>query len=69
MSAGPRRWLRAAFMQAEALFNRAFGDPLNPLYHLGALTFWLFWIVCGTGLFLYASSTPASPAPTARCRR
>jgi CDP-4-dehydro-6-deoxyglucose reductase len=54
MSAGPRRWLRAAFMQAEALFNRAFGDPLNPLYHLGALTFWLFWIVCGTGLFLYA---------------
>ncbi|MCW5611561.1 MAG: cytochrome b N-terminal domain-containing protein [Rubrivivax sp.] len=50
----PRWWLRAAFMQAEALFNRAFGDRLNPLYHLGSLSFFLFWIVCGTGLYLYA---------------
>ena len=50
----PRWWLRAAFMQAEALFNRAFGDRLNPLYHLGALAFFLFWVVCGTGLYLYA---------------
>ena len=41
-------------MHAEALFNRAFGDRLNPLYHLGAITFFLFWIVAGTGLYLYA---------------
>lgn len=46
--------LRWAFMRAEALFNRAFGDRLNPLYHLGATTFYLFWIVAGTGLYLYA---------------
>jgi len=54
MSLGPRRALRAAFMQLEALFNRAFGDKANPLYHLGALTFFLFWIVAGSGLYLYA---------------
>lgn len=54
MRFGPQRLLRAGFMHAEAVFNRAFGDKLNPLYHLGALTFFLFWIVAGTGLYLYA---------------
>jgi len=46
--------LRACFMRVEAVFNRAFGDRLNPLYHLGAITFFLFWIVAGSGLYLYA---------------
>jgi len=46
--------LRSAFMHAEALFNRAFGDRANPLYHLGATSFWLFWIVGASGLYLYA---------------
>ena len=46
--------LRAVFMRVEALFNRAFGDRLNPLYHLGAIAFFLFWIVAATGLYLYA---------------
>ena len=41
--------LRALFLRAEALFNRAFGDRLNPYYHLGSLAFFLFWIVAGTG--------------------
>lgn len=45
------QWL---FMRAEALFNAAFGDRLNPLYHLGAISFFLFWIIAGTGLYLYA---------------
>ncbi|MDH4061223.1 MAG: cytochrome b N-terminal domain-containing protein [Aquincola sp.] len=49
-----QRALRAAFMRAEALFNRAFGDRLNPLYHLGAISFFLFWIVGATGLVLFA---------------
>ncbi len=49
-----QRTLRAAFMRAEGLFNRAFGDRLNPLYHLGAITFFLFWVVGVTGLVLYA---------------
>ena len=46
--------LRWVFMRVEALFNRAFGDRVNPLYHLGSITFWLFWLVAGTGLYLYA---------------
>ena len=49
-----QRALRAGFMHAEALFNRAFGDKANPLYHLGATSFWLFWIVGASGLYLYA---------------
>lgn len=42
------------FLRVEGVFNAAFGDRLNPLYHLGAITFWLFWVVGGTGLYLYA---------------
>lgn len=49
-----QRILRAGFMGAEAVFNRAFGDRMNPYYHLGKMTFFLFWVVAGTGLVLYA---------------
>ena len=45
------RWL---FMRVEAVFNRAFGDQLNPLHHIGAVSFYLFWLVAGSGLYLYA---------------
>lgn len=45
------QWL---FMRVEALFNAAFGDRLNPLYHVGAITFFLFWVVGASGLYLYA---------------
>jgi len=48
---GLLQWL---FMRVEALFNGAFGDRLNPLYHLGAIGFFLFWIIAGSGLYLYA---------------
>ena len=46
--------LRWTFMRVEALFNAAFGDRLNPLYQLGAITFFLFWVVAASGLYLYA---------------
>lgn len=49
----PQALLRWFFMHAEALFNRAFGDRLNPFYHLGSIAFFLFWIVAGSGLYLY----------------
>jgi NAD(P)H-flavin reductase/ferredoxin len=45
------QWL---FLRVEGVFNRAFGDRLNPLYHLGAISFYLFWLVAGSGLYLYA---------------
>lgn len=46
--------LRWCFMRVEGVFNAAFGDRLNPLYHLGAITFTCFWLVAGSGLYLYA---------------
>lgn len=45
------RWL---FLRVEGLFDAAFGDRMNPLYHLGSLTFYLFWVVAASGLYLYA---------------
>jgi NAD(P)H-flavin reductase/ferredoxin len=41
------------FMRVEGIFNIAFGDKLNPLYHLGTITFWQFWLVCVSGLYLF----------------
>ena len=46
--------LQALFLRVEAVFNRAFGDRLNPLYHLGSISFYLFWLVAASGLYLYA---------------
>ena len=46
--------LQHAFLRVEAVFNAAFGNRLNPLYHLGAISFWLFWLIAGSGLYLYA---------------
>ncbi len=45
------QWL---FMRVEAIFNAAFGDRLNPLYHLGSISFFLFWVIAATGLYIYA---------------
>ena len=45
------QWL---FLRLEALFNAAFGVHLNPLYHLGAISFFLFWVIAASGLYLYA---------------
>jgi NAD(P)H-flavin reductase len=46
--------LQWAFLRMEAVFNAAFGDRMNPLYHLGAIAFFMFWLVAGSGLYLYA---------------
>ena len=43
-----------AFLAAERLFNAFFGERLNPLYYLGAITYFLLWIAIVTGLYLYA---------------
>ncbi len=44
------RWF---FMRIENIFNMAFGDKLNPFYHLGTISFWQFWLLVGTGFYLY----------------
>lgn len=45
--------LQWVFLRVEGLFNAAFGDRINPFYHLGAMTFFLFWVVGASGLYLY----------------
>jgi hypothetical protein len=45
---------RALVLHArENLFNLAFGEKLNPFYHLGTISFWQFWLLIGTGVYLY----------------
>jgi quinol-cytochrome oxidoreductase complex cytochrome b subunit/coenzyme F420-reducing hydrogenase delta subunit len=43
------RWLE----RVEAALDRPFGSRANPLRHLGALGFFLFWIILGSGVYLY----------------
>jgi len=45
--------LRRAFLPFEQAFEWAFGAAWNPLYHLGALGFFYFWVVAVSGVYLY----------------
>lgn len=49
-----QRLLQRGFLLAERAANAVFGEKLNPLYHLGALSYFLFWVVVASGLYLYA---------------
>ncbi len=42
------------FHRADALFTRVFGEHLNPLFHLGALSYFMVWVVVISGLVVYA---------------
>ncbi len=44
---------KSVFNRIEALFALAFPDKWNPFYHLGALSFFFFWIIAFTGLYLF----------------
>ncbi len=44
---------RRFFLLCEAAFDAAFGPRINPFYHLGALSFFLFWTVVASGVYLY----------------
>jgi quinol-cytochrome oxidoreductase complex cytochrome b subunit/coenzyme F420-reducing hydrogenase delta subunit len=47
-------WTPAATWRTlEHAFDAAFGGALNPLKHLGALAFLLFWLLAVTGIILY----------------
>ena len=48
-----KRQLRLGFAWLEALFDRIFSPAWNPLYHLGALGFFYYWIVAATGIYIY----------------
>ena len=40
-------------LRLDHLFNHLFGAESNPLYQLGAITYFLFWIILGSGFYLY----------------
>lgn len=42
------------FVQIEKGFNAVFGAKLNPMYQLGAISFYMFWVVFVSGLYIYA---------------
>ncbi len=44
---------RALYRRLERAFDAAFGGALNPLKHLGALAFLLFWLLAVSGVILY----------------
>jgi ferredoxin/coenzyme F420-reducing hydrogenase delta subunit len=48
-----RSFLRAGFEYVERGADRVFGPRLNPLAQLGALGFFLFWIVAVSGIYLF----------------
>ena len=48
-----RRALRSAFERLESLLDHAFPPAWNPLYHLGALGFFSYWILVVSGIYLY----------------
>lgn len=48
-----RRSLRRGFDRAERGFDAIFGPEWNPFGQLGALGWFLFWIVAATGIYLF----------------
>ena len=48
-----RRPLQNAFLYLDGLFDRPFGPEWNPLRQMGTLSFYLFWIVAVSGIYVY----------------
>ena len=45
--------VKRVYLAIETWFNLSFGSAWNPLYNLGTLTFFFFWIVLVSGLYLF----------------
>ncbi|MDH5368389.1 MAG: hydrogenase iron-sulfur subunit [Gammaproteobacteria bacterium] len=45
--------IKYAYLAVESWFNVAFGSEWNPLYNMGRLAFFFFWIVLISGLYLF----------------
>ncbi|MGB5260574.1 MAG: cytochrome b N-terminal domain-containing protein [Gammaproteobacteria bacterium] len=50
---GLRGATKAAFERVDKVFDRAFTPVWNPLYHLGTLGWFFYWIVIVSGIYLY----------------
>lgn len=42
-----------AYQKVEKLFNAIFGTLDNPFYHLGSLSFYFFWVVLVSGIYIF----------------
>ena len=45
--------VKRAYLALESWFNLSFGTDWNPLYHLGTLSFFLFWVILVSGIYLF----------------
>ena len=45
--------IKRVYLALESWFNLSFGPAWNPLYHLGTLSFFLFWIILVSGIYLF----------------
>ena len=45
--------VKRVYLALESWFNLSFGSEWNPLYHLGTLSFFLFWIILVSGIYLF----------------
>ncbi len=45
--------VKRGYLALENWFNISFGHDWNPLYHLGTLSFFFFWIIFVSGLYLF----------------
>jgi len=45
--------VKRVYLALESWFNLSFGTEWNPLYHLGTLSFFLFWIILVSGIYLF----------------
>ena len=45
--------VKRAYLALESWFNLSFGTEWNPLYHLGTLSFFLFWVILVSGIYLF----------------
>jgi len=44
---------QGVWVRVESGFSSVFGEAWNPFHHLGTLTFFLFWVIAASGLYLY----------------
>jgi len=45
--------IKRGYLTLESWFNVSFGTEWNPLYHLGTLSFFLFWVILVSGIYLF----------------
>ena len=45
--------IKRSYLALESWFNVSFGTGWNPLYHLGTLSFFLFWVILVSGIYLF----------------